>query len=300
MQTKFYKKIVIALTIFLVMMVTTGVMLNFMGYNKTVDYKDSYEMQISIDQNVENFVDVLKTSASKALSENGLNAVQFSYQELDDGAVLVYKFDQDVTEKLEIIKTSVQASVDNQIKDVPLKVDVKVYSTKGLGMQNVDKVLIALGIAVVAIALYNLIMNKLSGCVATLAAGLVSFLITNNLFIITRLPIEPYTAMFAGIAQTLSAIVSSLLVTGYKAELKNSANKVSTFEVAEKVSLSFNKILIALAIVIALISVLIIVTGWINTLYLGLGVLLSSITSIVCSYVVTPVVWAYVKGSKKN
>lgn len=300
MKTNFYKKIKIALTILFVIILAGTAMISFMDFNKTIDYKDSYEMQISIDQNVENFVDVLKTSANKALNENGLNAVQFSYQELDDGAVLVYKFDVDVTEKLEIIKTSVQTSVDNQIKDVPLKVDVKVYSTKGREFKNADNVLIALAIALVAIALYNLIMNKLSGCIATFVSGIVSILVTFDLLAITRLPLEPFSYAFIGIALTISAIVSSLLVTGYKAELKNSVNKVSTFEVAEKVGLSFNKILIALAVAIAVISILVIVTGWINTLYFGLGILISGIMGIICAYVLTPVLWGYLKGIKKN
>ncbi len=289
------KKIKIFFISVLALLVVGMTLIGVLGFNQNVDNRGSYEMQISVNFDAQDSATVLKDASEKALKDNGLNPV--AVQIADDGTLIIYKFNKDVSAYATKIENSVKNEIDKLgVTDLEATNSVKVVV--GGYYSQVGKVLLALGIALAVVFLYALVVVKLSGGVAVLSSTVLSALLATALLGITRIPAGAYLAIFIAIAMAIGGGLALFLATKYKAGLKT-AEKVSTCQVAEKVHADMLKVYIALAGTLVVATLLSLICG-LGVFMIALGVCLSAITGIVCAMSLTPIVWSAIKGKKKK
>lgn len=284
--------------IFIIAVVTLLVvgiaMLSFLGFNQDVDNKSSYEMQVSIDQVAGDSVEVLKDSSNKAIAEIG----KYTLQELDKGAMLVYKFDFDVTEYASSVETAVNTALSQSTTFSGVEAQVKVYKSAGNVYTQTSKLILALGVSLAIIFVYSLIMNKLSSAVAGICSSVLSVLLFTALMAITRIPAYPFFEVLCALAMVLSSAIALALTSRYKAVSKTE-DKATAFTIAEKVNNSFRCVFIALAGCILLTSIIVGVVGLATSIFLALAILLAGLSAVASAVYMTPLMWSVLKGIKK-
>ncbi len=294
---KFANKIRIFLIVALVLLVAGMAMLGFLGFNRTIDDKSSYEMQVSVDQIAGESVGILESATESAISENGLDPVSYSVQKLNDGSVLVYKFKSEVSsDKVQAVKTAIQTKLnENDLSAV--NADVKFYENFGNNDYIDAKVLIALGIAIAVIFVYSIIMNKLAGSVAVLCSFILSMLLYTALMAITRIP-ATYLSILIGATAVFNAALTLVITTQYKAARKID-DKLPAMELCENVHKSLLKVYIALAVAIALGAIIAGAVGAVASIFLGLNILVAGVASMASAIYMTPLMWSLFKSKKK-
>ena len=283
----------------LIILVVGMTLLGIFGLNKPIDYSDSYEINVSIAIDDDSLKQEMKETADKYFEENGI--IYASFQSQEDGMSLVYKFTTDQTSKVQELKTVLDAvlSLNPQMGTNEVTV-VSKYATQGSLVQPL-KILIAYGIAVVAIFVYMLIMNKLASAVAVICSSIASVVMFIALIALTRIPAVPYfeiSAMFAGILGLLLAVST---VGRYREELKNTtANKFSVNEIANKVAKTESKKYLYILVAIVIASVAVSAFFMRYMLIIGGQLLIAGIASLACAYFISPLIWTAIKGKDKK
>ncbi len=283
----------------LIILVVGMTLLGIFGLNKPIDYSDSYEINVSIAIDDDSLKQEMKETADKYFEENGI--IYASFQSQEDGMSLVYKFTTDQTSKVQELKTVLDAvlSLNPQMGTNEVTV-VSKYATQGSLVQPL-KILLAYGIAVVAIFVYMLIMNKLASAVAVICSSIASVVMFIAMIALTRIPAVPYfeiSAMFAGILGLLLAVST---VGRYREELKNTvANKFSVNEIAEKVAKTESKKYLYILVAIVIASVAVSAFFMRYMLIIGGQLLIAGIASVACAYFISPLIWTAIKGKDKK
>ena len=117
------KKVWIIITLLII--VAGMVFLGVFGLGQSPDYKKSYEVRVSVDQNVNGSGEIVKDAAEKFFSDKGIKIASYATQSMDDGATFVYKIAQkaDTDFSTEELKNSVQNAL--QAKEETKKVQKK-------------------------------------------------------------------------------------------------------------------------------------------------------------------------------
>lgn len=281
----------------LVILVAGMTVFGIFGFNNTADHSNSYEVEISVDQNIDKAKEILKSSSEKYLSEKGLT---YSVQVMDGGAMLTYKFGADVSEKVADMASYVDTALAADAESNGVKVEVNVRAVKGDATINVCKLLVAVGVSILAIFLFVLIMERmLASAVAVVCSAVLAFLIFVSLMALTRLPANPFADAVSVIAMVISAILSVVTVNKYREEIKNATTKITNAEIARKVAKAeYKKYVFAFACVfVASIALVALFTEYL--LIAGAQILLAGVASFV-SLFVTPLVWVAIRNSKKK
>lgn len=281
----------------LVVLVAGMTMFGIMGFNNTVDYSDSYEVQVSVDQTISSAKETLKNTTEKYFSEKGISAVSYATQTGDEGATLIYKFNQDISAKVVDLESALNTALEanDATKGVTAKVAVAVLD--GDNSMQVGWLLLALGIAVVVIFLYTLIMEKLASAVAVICSAILSFLVFVALTSITRIPAIPYVEVLTAFSAVLGAVLSVTTVGRYKEELKNATGKVNTGELAVKVANAECKKYLFTLISVFIAAVAVSAFFMPYMMFAGGQILIAGVSAVAVSYTITPVIWTAVKGS---
>ncbi len=289
----------------LVLIVAGMTLFGVLGFNNTVDYKDSYEVHVGIDQSVDAAKVILKDASENYFEEKDIK--YSSCQVVDDGVKLIYKFKTDVTSDVSGLQTAIQTALDNDgsITDIDASA-VEVYAVKGQGFESLQLgwVLLAFGISLVAIFLYAIFVEKVAGAVSIICSYLLSFLLFISIMAITRIPAVPYVEISAIVSAIVSAGLSIALSSRYREESKNTANaKLTVAQIAEKVAISEAKVFIwalVLALVVAIAIGAFAIIGIQYMLIIGAQLLLAVVVAVVTAYMLTPYVWTAIKNSKKR
>ncbi len=281
-------KLCIIITLILIV---AGMAFFAIGPNQTVDYSNSYEVRVSVNQKTG--IETVKSATEKYFSDNGIKTAEYAFQELDDGKVLIYKFKNEVPEKIYGLANYVQPQLEETLK-VTVDVDEVVANDNQLS----GWVLVALGIATVAIFLYALIMEKLSGAIATLSSSIFSAVLFVALINLTRIPAYPFFGVGIGFALAFGATLSVSTANRLKEEYKL-ANGVDAFAVADKVmETEKNKYLFTL--IILLIGAVAVSALFLPYLMIvGGQIALAGVSALGIAYFTTPLVWASIKSAKK-
>ena len=300
------KKYKLFIVVALIVLVVGMAILGFVGSNQTIDNKFGYEVEISIDQNVGNATDVLKSSADSYFDEKGIDIVKYAYQELDDGETLVYKFNKDVKLDKVDLETYIQDKLDTKVVDADKNaitagtVEVSAEYSSVIGNDNFQFgwLLLSLGLAVVASFVYALFMGKLSGAVATVSSAVLSSLLFVALISIVRLPAYPIFGVAIAISAITSAILSIATVGALREELKNSNAKFATNELVEKVMKRECKKYLFSAIAVAVASVALSAFIVPNMMFVGGQLLVAGLCGVCVAYFTAPMLWIAIKGNK--
>lgn len=280
----------------LVILVAGMTMLGIFGFNNTVDYSQSYEIKVSIDIDIDEAKDILKTTTEDYFEEKGIKYV--SYQFESDGMGIIYKLNTDYSAKLVTLEDDINTALNANANTngVIAKMTSKIlYEGKHL---QVTKVLLAFGIGLVAIFVYLLFMNKLASAVAVIVSSVVSVIAFIALIALTRLPAFPFIEIMAVVSGVLGAILSVSTVSKYKEEIKNATEKVDVRNISDKVAKSeLKKYLIAL-IVLAIAGVALIAFFLPYLMIMGGQIILAGVVSSTTAYFITPLIWSSIKGAK--
>lgn len=279
----------------LILILAGMTILGIFGFNNTVDYSDSVEIEVRLEQNLDSAKPILKETADNFFSKNDIKIV--SYQLEDDGAGIIYKLNDDVSDKI----ASLEGELNSALSSLGNKASAKInfaYEDNYLQPLNI---LLAYGIAIVAIFLYMLIMNKLASAVAVLCASLLSVITFISLIALTRIPALPYvemTAMFAGI---FGAILSISTVQKYKEQIKNSVNgKINSKEIANKVGEMEDKKYLFAIIVVLVASAALSAFFLPYLMIMGGQIALAGISASLIAYSITPLIWSAIKKNKSR
>ena len=175
MKCNIISKLKIALIAVLVILLAGAVVFGIFGLNDTADYKDGYELSVSVDVNISNASTVLKDSTDAYLNSKGVSYAGHALEVLDDGGSLVFKFVDDISSKIDVAEFEKSIEDAMQQYDILKGLDITVsyYERTALTNYNVVSILIGLGVAIVVAFIYTLIMEKLSGGLITLIISLI-------------------------------------------------------------------------------------------------------------------------------
>ncbi len=299
MKKSIFSKIKILLIATLIIIVAGMVVLGVVGFNNTVDYNESYRLTVKAQHILENSADTMKEAVDNSLSAKGIEVVGFATETVNDGETLVYKLYQDVTSQCEAIKQDVDTALQS------LGLTAEVNCQKFVPQTSFDNLwlLLAAGIALIAIFLYSFFMDKrkVSGGLATVVISVLSGILALALIVITRVPASPYWAATVAISTILGAILSTAITSRFNEALKNVGNdKLSYSQIAKsEVKQSFLRGCFVLGAVV-LASALMLILGNVYVKFLGIQVLIAGISAVFSATCFTSSIWAFFKGLKKD
>ena len=269
------------------------------GYNQAADYKDGYQLNVSVSENFGEAADVMKTATDEYLSAKGVKSAGYGFQKIDDGEALVYKFATDIGDKIDTAE--LEASVKQALTDESsvlsgLEVTCEYDSTINYFDSQFIGLIIAGCISLVAIFVYIIIMERLAGAVTVAAVTLLSALIFFAALGLTRIPAYPFVGAMIVLCAVLSAVFAAGLVSRYKEQLKNAAGtKVSGREIADK-GTSFGMFrIIFIFCALAFVSVLFTAVGPTYIRFMGLQLLLADIVATFTAVGYAPFLWSSIK-----
>ncbi len=273
----------------------------FVGYNKAIDYKDAYEIQVKV-YSIDDDAEKAKETTEKYFDDKYISYKSYATrvgEDSDGFKVLTYKVNEDVTEILnaEELKTAIKTAIgENKIP-----AEVTVYESKGSENNETGYIALALGLAVVAIFIYLFFMEKLVSSLATIISMVISVLLLISVASIVRVPMYPFNEVTVATTAILTVMLSAGLVSRFREEIKNVANaKKSSYEIANIVANAsiLRYIVVFTAILIA--SVLLIALGSGYLKFLGIQLFISGVVSIFSSLIWTPTLWALMKKDIKS
>ncbi len=292
-------KIKVAIIITLIVLVAGMAILGVFGLNNTVDYKAGYELQVSVDQSIDEAKTILKTSSDAFLSEKGIKSANYAYQELDDGRLLVYKFNKDVTADVVGMKDYINAALD--ANEVAKGAEPKVVVNEVIGNKDgqIGWVILALGITLAVAFVYTLIMEKLASAVAVVCSAIISALTFVALTALTRIPVANFFGAFLGLSFALALALSVATVNKYKQAIKESGkDKVSHRAIADKVGARDVKkyLLTLVAVLIAGVAVSAFFVPYM--MIIGGQLAIAGVAAVFSAYFTTPLIWTAIKKDK--
>ena len=296
------KKLWIIITV--AVLVVGFVFFAIFGLNKSVDFKDSYEVSISVDDyNIDNATKTQET-VEKYFLDNGYKFVKDAEQLFDSslGYKLVYKFANDIeidTFELKQIVSGLYDASYNMTVSVEYR-DVVVSNQTYFGWA-----LLALGLALVASFIYVLIFEKGIGALTMALVSLVGSFLYFALVAITRIPTNNYFAFMLSSALVLGAVLSSGMVNRFREEIRlndsvsNGSEKLSNPQIADKAALSSLLRFVFVFGALLIVSLVMIAFGAVTVKIIGLNLLVVAISSVFASFVGTPLIWSALKDCKK-
>lgn len=295
------KKFKLFIAVTLAVLVVGMSLFGFLNFNQTVDYKNSYEVRVSVEHKAGNAFEVIESATEEYLASKGIKAAEYATQKINEGKVVIYKFEKDVKINEDDLEKFVQAKLDAQPEIKEITATAEYSEVKGYAKFEAGWMLLGLGVGVVVAFIYALIMEKLSGAVACLSVSIISALVYTALMAITRIPAYPAIGSTICLATVLGAVLAIYTVSKCKAEFKKTASaKPDVFAIAEKVMNNElkNYIIFAIAIILAALCVCVFFNAYMAIV--GAQIVLASLSALVVAYFGAPLVWALIKGCKKS
>ncbi len=280
----------------LILLVAGMAVLGFVGFNNTLDYSNSYEINISLEIVNDEAKDIVIETAEKFFEDKD---VDFSSYQISKTGI-VYKMNNNPTSKVADLKDALVDALDDDEMTRDNEVTVKVNKVYALGEFMIPvKILLAFGIAIVAIFIYMLIMNKLASAVAVICSSIVSVLTFIALLALVRIPALPFVEVGAMISGALGAVLAVSTVGKYREILKNTTQKMSSSEIANKASKTeAKKYLIAfIGVLAAGFALFAFFTPYL--MIAGGQIMLAGLAATASAFFTTPMIWAAIKKTKK-
>ncbi len=270
-------------------------MLGFLGLNKPIDLKNSYEIIACVDQDIESSATKAKMATEQYFEEQGISAKDYAYQSMHDGKFHVYKFNDKVNVDTEAMLNYVKNAVNNQNVVIEIKynqVEVNDHNQGGW-------LALALGITAVVTFLYLIIMEKFASALSVFVASIVGTLVFVALTAITRIPAAPYFEIVCAGAFVFTAILSTVMANRFKEETQNVANQGSSVsDIADKSATSSAFRFAVLVAGSALLGALLAIFGCGYLAFLGGQIAIAAISAGFTAFTVTPILWAWLKKGK--
>ncbi len=295
------------ITVVALLVVVAGfVLFGVLGFNATPDYtaKQSYELEVSVDANIGTAPSVLKTSTDEYLASKGVRVSSYSVEKLDDGAVYVYKFKNDVSDKIDIAE--LKAAIKEGLNGVELLTSVTPEANLNVRVNFGDTqwyIALALAIGVAATFIYALIFERISGALTISIVSIISGIVYFAAIGIVRLPAKPFFTTGLTLSVLLSAIISVVMVNRFNQTCKfESSKNLSHAEIAAAgIKASGLRVLLLFAAV-AVLGALFLIVGPSYIRYAGAQILIADVVATVIAYAYSGFFWAHLgaDGKKKK
>lgn len=280
--------VVIALSVLVVGMLLFG----FFGFNKTVEGGLRYELTVSVDQNVNQAGDTLKTTTDEYFASK--NLIAFKVQTLNEGAGFRYVFTNSEINVEELKSELVNAIGTDVVVEVDLKMVENFSETQTLN------VVLALLVASLVVTVYLLIVEKVAIAFTVLFNSVFGAVLAFALTALTRIPTSSYVSIFFALSYVLTAVLS--VVFGIRFRERNNMvteEKYSLYEIAKQ-AISDSKLRIIAFICIILLSAIVLGSSLLSqAIYCAGYLLIAGVSSLFVSVFGTLVILPYFKGLKK-
>lgn len=299
MNGKIVKKLKWLIIATLVVLVAGMTLFGIFGFNNTADYANGCTLDIVLNQPLEEAQELMAEKTNEYLAQKGI--VGASVQQTDNGKGLIYTFNGNVSAKLTDLEKTVNDALETMFSAQDVSVTVKVSPvTKGYGTVNVVKMLIALGIGLVAIFIYSIIMEKVAGAFAVSGSYLLAMLVFIALMGLTRLPAMPLIETSIALSSVLAAALSISTVNRLKEQEKNFDGKVDYEKLAVTV-INAEKKKYLLTLIVTLVATIALSALFVTYSTLaGAQILFAGISATMVAYFFTPLVWTAIKAKKKK
>lgn len=293
------KSFKIALSLVLALVVLGMVFLAVFGVNKTIDYKDGYEVIVGVDQKVGNSETIVKNTAEKFFSEKNVKPVSYSIQKMGEGASFVFKFNGELSIDQAELCTAVQNAIDadSSIENIQASATIsKVY----FGNQNqIGNIVFAILIVSILAFFYIFFTEKLATALTCLFNAFIASLMCVSLLSVVRIPTNALLGIFVMASFALSFAISSGILYRCKEIVKLQEGEKPSFGnvVEQSIKLSANK-LIFVGLSSVVVGLVIAIVGYASLLFIGLQIIVAVISSIISSILFTPIIWPTLKGLK--
>ena len=97
--------------------------LGFVGVNNPVDYKTSYQVEISTEEDINGSLQMAMDTAEDFFKGKGISAKEYSFEVRDNGSV-AYKFDKDVSDKIQGLEALIQSKLNDEELNLEASVEV--------------------------------------------------------------------------------------------------------------------------------------------------------------------------------
>lgn len=281
----------------LVVAVVGMALFGILHLNGAVDFRKSYEVKVTVDQNYDGAADFAKTYTEEYFESKGISDVSYGVQSVTDG--YLFKLNKiegfNAADATAYVNNKLDAKYGAGVREATFSVkEVKSAVYSGAGY-----VAIALAIAVVAAFVYLLIIEKLASALSVVLSALLSGILFLSLMAITRVPAYPFVSFTFMAAVAVSLVLSTVIVHRYKEEMRLD-EKATPVDIANKVaSLGlFRTVFFACALL--LVALLLIIVGPAYLRFLGLQLVLVTVCGVYASFIGTPIIWAFFKGLNKK
>lgn len=297
-------KFKIWLVITLVVIVAGMAILGVFGLNQSVDMDSACEVEVSIDVNIDNASETLKSASEKYFADNGMNVANYATQTLGDGEKVIFRFydldEINITDMKSGLKTTVESAlVDKGLGG--LEVTVNAYESQGYAYKPIGYTVLAFGLAALAIFVYYAFMEKISGALTVICSSAISAVLYIALASLARIPADSYFGACVAFAAVFAGVLSGGIVNRCGELIRNVGNdKKSYFEIGDiATNLSVTRFVflsIALLIVCAVLAIL----GSVMVKFIAAQLAIAGIASLFVAYVWTAILWATFKDFKKD
>ncbi|MBQ9081869.1 MAG: hypothetical protein IJY26_04495 [Clostridia bacterium] len=291
---KVTNKLPIWLAIPAVIILAGLVLFFFLGFNPSASVTDNKTVVISHDSYVqtseslkEDLIDVCESEIEKA----GLNFIDYSVSENEDGGQIEYIFSQDVSgDKLYALKESILNAVN-----ADSALNVGFY--KGTVHDNVAqhastyiwRAAISAGVALVLAFIYVAVRYRLSMGLATIVSGLIDVAVMLALTVVLRIPVTSALATAAIFAALYSILVSTVSFNKIRELVKSEEYEaLSTEEAMEQANAQASKRVLVLSVAVLVFSAILAIFGGAAVRAFALPVIFSVVASTFSGMFLTP------------
>lgn len=266
------------------------------GFAGAVDYKEHYEVSVSVDQDVQNAFSEAKKASEEYFNKKGASLVSYSTQEVETENTILFKFNEDVS----ALAGELKAYIESKLTSADREVTVSVKLANDAGAKQVVSVITALVIVAVAITVLLIILDKVATAFSVLFSGVLSLIVYVSLLNIFRLPAMPFLGITIFGAFILGVAFSYLAISKFNEILSLSGNEKLTFTEVAKLGIEASTLKFAVVGLSALVlGILFLAIGGGYLAILGLQVIAITISVLLACYVWTPYIWPALKGLKK-
>ena len=280
--------LVVTLGLILIGMVFFGIF----GFNKTLDNSTSYQVIVSVDQDIDGEGAKVKETAEKYFDEVGVKV--FSVQEANEGSTYIYILKENKVDA-ELLKNKVQEAVgDSVVAECSLKEVKEDFSNQ------VVNTVIALAVALAVIFVYLLVVNKLATALTVIFNAIYASILAIALFALTRIPVFATIEIYVVAAFVLSAILS--VVIGSRArevETLVGNEKLTKGEVITQAIKDSMFRLLAFIVVVVAIGIVLVSAFTPHLIYSAIHVLIAGVSALVVSVIGSYILGSILKTSKK-
>ena len=295
-------KFKIWLIVTLVLIVAGMTIFGIFGFNQAVDYKDSYEVSVSVGVNVNDADKTIESASKDFFADKGLSVKEVAT--FNEGEKFVFKFDSLSSEQIQAINTELKDTVQAKLTEKglgSLAVTVKTSQTHAYNYKAIGAVVLALAIGAVVVFVYYLFLEKLAGALTVLCSAIISGLIYVSLSALTRVAVDPLGGTFLALSIILGGVLAGGVVSRCKELAKNVGNeKKPLVEISDMATSSSMTRFLFLSILIVVFAIVLIAIGSMMVKFAGLSLIIASASALFTAIAWSGLFWAYFKGLSKT